>query len=70
MTFPRLHVLLIALLLTGSMAVAQRNPVRNNLLLNEASVLLACGDTLKALTFYDRAFAHVPWGLWELSEAA
>jgi hypothetical protein len=52
-------------------AAAQRDAmVHYNLLLNQASVHAAKGESRAAFTEYDSAFAHVPWGLWQRTEAA
>ena len=61
--------LVLVPILASAQAQSERS-VHYNLLLNQASVHAAKGESRAALTDYDSAFAHVPWGLWQRTEAA
>ena len=55
----------------STLVVAQsEHAIRYNLKLHEAGVQAARGDHPGAFALYDSAFANIPWGLWEMSEAA
>lgn len=61
--------LVLVPILASAQAQSERS-VHYNLLLNQASVHAAKGEYHQAFADYDSAFAHVPWGLWQRSEAA
>jgi len=59
----------ICLLGANSVPAQKAEMVHYNLLLSQATVYAAKGELSSAFTAYDSAFAHVPWGLWQRTEA-
>lgn len=66
----RCKTLLVLVPILASAQAQSERSVYYNLLLNQASVHAAKGESRAAFTDYDSAFAHVPWGLWQRTEAA
>ena len=64
------YIGLCGALLQAAWSISQpERSVHYNRLLHQASVLQAKGETPAAFMAYDSAFANIPWGLWDISEA-